>query len=98
VLRVTLNGLENKFGHRVASSVEIVMGSDSCECEHQQHSVDCVKRHVADNNARLKFELGTAYYEWQFNQADSYRIHYSVGELRISYVYRFAVLLRIGSS
>lgn len=40
---------------------------DSCGCS-EPGSVECVRFHIGEKRAKLKLELGVAFYEWNFNK------------------------------
>ncbi|XP_073222599.1 AT-rich interactive domain-containing protein 1-like [Cicer arietinum] len=42
-------------------------GEDSCGC-HVQGSVECVRFHIAEKRAKVKLELGVAFYQWNLDK------------------------------
>lgn len=41
---------------------------DSCRCQ-VQGSVECVRFHIAEKSAKLKLEIGVAFYQWNLDKA-----------------------------
>ncbi|GMH12724.1 hypothetical protein Nepgr_014565 [Nepenthes gracilis] len=56
------------FPSLVAKSEKIGKGrSDSCRCS-SPGSPDCIKRHIAEAQKRLRFDLGPAFTSWKFDE------------------------------
>ncbi|KAK1291055.1 AT-rich interactive domain-containing protein 1 [Acorus calamus] len=53
---------------------------DSCGCKHSG-SVGCIKFHVAEERLRVKFELGSAFSKWKFdNMGEEVALSWTVAE------------------